>query len=60
MIASAMRTRGIKNQYECKHCGSMFVARVADRQRGWALYCSKNCKQHRQEDARKIWKVLRS
>lgn len=30
--------------YECKCCKKPFVARVADRQRGWALFCSKACK----------------
>ncbi len=33
-----------KATYKCKCCGKSFVARVADRARGWALYCSKRCK----------------
>lgn len=28
----------------CKTCDSPFTARVADRKRGWAIYCSKRCK----------------
>ena len=40
-------------------CKGLFTARVADRQRGWAQFCSKNCKQHRQEQGRKIWNLLR-
>ncbi len=30
-------------KYQCKHCGDPFVARVADRNRGWARFCSKSC-----------------
>lgn len=30
--------------YKCKSCGAPFVARVADRNRGWAKFCSKSCK----------------
>lgn len=33
-----------KATYKCKTCGDPFEARVADRKRGWALYCSKSCK----------------
>ena len=28
--------------YKC-HCGKNFVAKVADRRRGWAQSCSKSC-----------------
>jgi hypothetical protein len=35
--------------YKCKNCGSLFTARVADRKRGWAKYCSKSCKAIKQE-----------
>lgn len=35
--------------YKCASCGDPFVARVADRQRGWARYCSKSCKAIKQE-----------
>lgn len=30
--------------YKCQCCGEPFVARTADRQRGWAKFCSKKCK----------------
>lgn len=30
--------------YKCKCCGNPFVARTADRNRGWAKFCSKSCK----------------
>lgn len=30
--------------YHCACCGNKFVARVADRNRGWARFCSKSCK----------------
>jgi len=29
---------------KCKTCGLPFTARVADRKRGWARFCSKSCK----------------
>ena len=35
-------------QYKCKTCGNHFTARVADRARGWARFCSKSCKAIRQ------------
>jgi len=28
----------------CERCKARFVARVADRARGWARFCSKRCK----------------
>lgn len=31
-------------EVKCKKCGCKFFARVADRARGWALFCSKSCK----------------
>lgn len=34
--------------YKCKCCGDPFTARVADRARGWAKFCSKSCKAIRQ------------
>lgn len=34
--------------YKCKCCNREFRARVADRNRGWARYCSKSCKAVRQ------------
>lgn len=35
--------------YRCKCCGQPFTARVADRKRGWARFCSKSCKAKKQE-----------
>jgi hypothetical protein len=52
--------RGLQGRYHCRNCNKPYMARVADRQRGWALYCSKSCKQITQEEAKKIWNVLRS
>ena len=51
--------RGLQEQYKCRNCKSTFTARVADRARGWAQYCSKSCKQVIQEEAKKILKILR-
>lgn len=38
---------------ECKcanrSCGATFIARTADRKRGWARFCSKSCKAVQQE-----------
>ena len=36
-------------QYQCISCGDTFTARVADRKRGWAKFCSKSCKATEQE-----------
>lgn len=41
--------RGATAEYQCKCCGMPFIARVADRERGWARFCSKSCKASRQE-----------
>lgn len=35
--------------YKCACCGDPFEARVADRKRGWARFCSKSCKAIKQE-----------
>lgn len=32
----------------CKWCESIFTARIADRKRGWAMFCSKSCKSSKQ------------
>ena len=40
--------RGATVQVKCKCCGDTFTARVADRNRGWAKFCSKSCKAIRQ------------
>jgi hypothetical protein len=29
---------------QCQNCGGGFVAKKADRKRGWARFCSKSCK----------------
>lgn len=34
---------------KCKLCKNEFSARVADRKRGWARFCSKSCKALKQE-----------
>ena len=36
--------RGSTVQVKCKTCSNHFEARVADRKRGWGVYCSKSCK----------------
>jgi hypothetical protein len=36
--------RGKTATYKCLGCKCAFIARVADRNRGWARYCSKSCK----------------
>ena len=41
--------RGAKVEVKCLQCKVSFQARVADRKRGWAKYCSKSCKAIRQE-----------
>jgi endogenous inhibitor of DNA gyrase (YacG/DUF329 family) len=38
-----------KKQYQCASCGDPFLAREADRKRGWARFCSKSCKAIKQE-----------
>lgn len=35
-------------EYNCSFCGKKFTARVADRNRGWARFCSKSCKAKKQ------------
>ena len=36
-------------QYKCQRCRGLFTARTADRDRGWARFCSKSCKAIKQE-----------
>lgn len=43
------KPRGAMGTYTCKCCGEPFAARIADRARGWARYCSKSCKAMKQE-----------
>lgn len=38
-----------KATYKCACCGDPFLARTADRARGWARFCSKSCKARKQE-----------
>ena len=52
--------RGITAKYNCRACNALFTARVADRNRGWAQFCSKSCKQVIQEEGKKIWKILKT
>lgn len=48
-MASSKPVRGKTAQYECEGCKLPFLARTADRARGWARYCSKSCKARVQE-----------
>lgn len=41
--------RGKMVEVKCRCCGSPFTARLADRKRGWARFCSKSCKAKHQE-----------
>lgn len=36
-------------EFACQWCKQPFIARLADRKRGWARYCSKSCKASKQE-----------
>ena len=45
----ATTPRGKTKTYQCKNCQEPFSARVADRKRGWARFCSKRCKAIHQE-----------
>lgn len=38
----------MKTTVKCKNCKTEFEARVADRKRGWARFCSKSCKAKKQ------------
>lgn len=40
----ALKTRGAKVEVVCGNCKTKFMARVADRKRGWGKNCSKTCK----------------
>lgn len=46
--AAKPEPRGATVQVKCESCGDIFTARVADRKRGWGLFCSKSCKAIRQ------------
>lgn len=47
-IKDRQPTRGSKVTCKCKFCKEDFQARVADRKRGWAKFCSKSCKAKQQ------------
>ncbi|MCU1758751.1 hypothetical protein NTD84_03320 [Pseudomonas sp. 14P_8.1_Bac3] len=36
-------------EVSCAWCKGTFSARIADRKRGWAKFCSKSCKAKKQE-----------
>lgn len=36
-------------EVKCKNCRQPFMARTADRKRGWGKFCSKSCKASEQE-----------
>ncbi len=42
------QTRGAMVAVKCQRCKDPFMARVADRKRGWGRFCSKSCKAIRQ------------
>lgn len=44
------RPRGAMVEVSCKCCNQKFMARVADRKRGWGKYCSKSCKAIQQDE----------
>lgn len=57
-VKKALRGAGVKKKtyskgkmitVKCKACQNDFEARVADRKRGWAKFCSKSCKAKKQE-----------
>lgn len=39
-----MQARGEKVEVKCGRCKKPFMARIADRNRGWGKFCSKSCK----------------
>lgn len=41
---------------ECERCKQGFVARKADRKRGWARFCSKRCKAIKQTYGENAWR----
>jgi endogenous inhibitor of DNA gyrase (YacG/DUF329 family) len=40
-------------EVNCQRCGELFVARVADINRGWGKFCSKRCKAIKQAYGRR-------
>lgn len=51
--------RGKKVEVKCERCKTPFLARVADRKRGWGRFCSKSCKAVRQEQRTGQYAALR-
>ena len=46
---------GLKIEVKCQRCRQPFMARVADRKRGWGKFCSKSCKAIKQtQDERRL------
>jgi DNA replicative helicase MCM subunit Mcm2 (Cdc46/Mcm family) len=41
IVYSTSLTKAI---YKCQRCNENFEAKIADRKRGWARFCSKSCK----------------
>lgn len=39
-----VKPKGATCEVNCDRCKKGFTARVADRKRGWARFCSKSCK----------------
>ncbi len=48
-MTTKTEARGAKVEVKCKRCRTTFLARVADRKRGWGKFCSKSCKAKEQE-----------
>ena len=46
-----VESRGSKVEVKCKSCKVSFMARVADRKRGWGKFCSKKCKAKKQSQS---------
>ena len=40
---TTVSNNGKTETYKCKCCDCEFEARIVDRNRGWARYCSKSC-----------------
>jgi transcription elongation factor Elf1 len=47
-----------KEDFNCKHCNKTFKARVVDRNRGWAQFCTKSCKAFHQAKIRRTLEAL--
>lgn len=47
-MATYKKFTGATGFFECLTCKEEFPARLADRERGWARYCSKSCKATKQ------------